>query len=187
MASPDRVEFIDVALAIYESHILKDGDFVLASGRRARSYWDIPSGEHYPKHRNTIVTAYQQLLEECEPYDTLVDVFSAPSYIAAILSDRLGVPRNTVRTPKDHGFITEIVGDYTPRDRAVVIEGVFTTGQSAYNAVKTLEKSGFLVRDVVGLIDVEQGAREFLADYNFHPYTTHRMLEEFFLEANISA
>lgn len=179
------IEFIDVATALYLSNVQKRGEFVLASGKRASLYYDLPSAEHYPEHRNTIVTAYQQMLEECEPFDTLVDVFSAPSYIAAILADRLKLHRNTVRTPKDHGYITEVVGDYRKGDKALVLEGVVTTGRSALHAVRTLERHGLVVRDVLALIDAEEGAREALVDYNLHVYTTHQALQDFYLEANL--
>ena len=174
------VEFIDVALALYESHVLKKGEFVLVSGKEASTYWDVASAEHYPKHRDTIIAAYEQMFDECEPFDTLVDVFSAPSKFTAILAYKRNLSINTVREPKDHGYITAIVGDYKPGDRALVIEGVLNTGGSALSAVKTLENHGLVVQDIVGLIDIEQGARETLTGYNLHIVTTHQRLMDFY-------
>lgn len=173
-----NIEFIDVARALYEGGTLKTGEFVLSSGQKSSRYWFIPNLKSATEQRNVIISVYQQMLGQCN-FDCLADVPWAPSFIVDILSDRLQVPMVTPREPKDHGFITEVEGTYKRGDIAVVIEGVLTTGGSVLSAIKRLETNGLVVKDVVGLIDAEEGARENLASYNVHVFTTHNRLIEF--------
>lgn len=182
------VEFIDLALALHQANALKSGDFILASGNRSRTYWHIPSLASEVGPRNTVVETYLQMLDECIPFDLLADVPHAPSFLVAIMADRLSLPMITPHpVPKDHGHIVEISGSYRPGNIAVVVEGVLTTGGSALKTIQVLERNGIVVRDVLGLIDAEAGARETLANYNVYTAATHRKLMDFFAEANLSA
>jgi uridine monophosphate synthetase len=76
-------------------------------------------------------------------------------------------PRREVKT---HGTGRQIEGAFKPGDRAIVLDDLITTGGSKLTAIEPLEAAGLAVKDVVVLIDREQGGREELeaAGYRLH-------------------
>jgi len=87
--------------------------------------------------------------------------------VALELNLPLIYPRREVKT---HGTARQIEGEFQPGDRALVLDDLITTGGSKLEAIRPLEAAGLEVRDVVVLIDREQGGREELeaAGYRLH-------------------
>jgi stromal membrane-associated protein/uridine monophosphate synthetase len=54
-----------------------------------------------------------------------------------------------------------------------VIEDLVTSGQSVLETVKPLEESGLIVRDILVVVDREQGGRQYLEQQG---YTVHALL-----------
>ena len=63
---------------------------------------------------------------------------------------------------------------FQPGDVAVVIDDLATTGESKFEAIDKLRAAGLTVKDIVVVIDREQGARQTLAaaGYRFHALVT---------------
>ena len=61
-------------------------------------------------------------------------------------------------------------GEFEPGERAIVLDDLITTGGSKLAAIEPLEAAGLKVKDVVVLIDREQGGRDELeaAGYRLH-------------------
>ena len=95
-----------------------------------------------------------------------------PLAVAASLAGRLPLvyPR---REEKGYGTRKRIEGLYRAGERVVVIDDIITDGASKFEAIGPLEEAGLVVRDLVILIDREQGGRELLAA---HGYTLHSVL-----------
>jgi uridine monophosphate synthetase len=76
-------------------------------------------------------------------------------------------PRKEV---KDYGTARQIEGEFRAGDRAVVLDDLITTGGSKLKAIEPLEAAGLEVKDVVVLIDREQGGGDELAEagYRLH-------------------
>jgi uridine monophosphate synthetase len=83
-------------------------------------------------------------------------------------------PRKEVRA---HGTGQQIEGDYQPGDRAVVLDDLITTGGSKLAAISPLEAAGLEVRDVVVLIDREQGGRNELEAAGYRLHAVFRLSE----------
>lgn len=64
----------------------------------------------------------------------------------------------------------DIEGEYFPGEVGVVIDDVITSGGSVLTCIKQVKGAGLEIRDVVVLLDREQGGRESLqaAGYAFH-------------------
>ena len=95
-----------------------------------------------------------------------------PLAVAASLAARMPLiyPR---REQKDHGIRRPIEGLFTPGERIVLIDDIITDGASKLEAIQPLEAAGLVVRDLVILIDREQGGRELLASKG---YALHSVL-----------
>jgi uridine monophosphate synthetase len=95
-----------------------------------------------------------------------------PLAVAASLAGRVPLlyPR---REEKGYGTRRKIEGVYRAGERVVVIDDIVTDGASKFEAVGPLEEAGLVVRDLVILIDREQGGRELLAARG---YTLHSIL-----------
>jgi len=78
------------------------------------------------------------------------------------------------REEKDYGTKKRIEGQFEAGERVVVIDDIVTDGASKLEAIEPLEQAGLVVRDLVILIDREQGGAERLAarGYALHAVLT---------------
>ena len=92
--------------------------------------------------------------------------------MAASLAGKLPLiyPR---REEKGHGTRRRIEGLFTPGERVVLIDDIVTDGASKFEAIQPLEEAGLVVKDLVILIDREQGGGELLRAKG---YTLHAIL-----------
>jgi uridine monophosphate synthetase len=97
----------------------------------------------------------------------------AATPFVAILSHLTRIPMITPRQPKTHGSGASIDGAYQPGQTAVVIDDLVTKADSKLEAVRVLEGEGLRVRDVLVLVDREQGGAQQLAEAG---YTLHAAL-----------
>src|SRR5437879_1083500 len=81
--------------------------------------------------------------------------------------------RSSTRAKKSYGTKRRIEGIYEAGDRVVLIDDIITDGASKFEAIEVLEEAGLMVKDLVILIDREQGGRELLASKG---YTLHSIL-----------
>ena len=96
-----------------------------------------------------------------------------PLAVAASLAGRwpLVYPR---REEKGYGTRRRVEGLYKAGERVVVIDDIITDGASKFEAIQPLEDAGLVVKDLVILIDREQGGREllFAKGYMLHSVLT---------------
>ena len=116
----------------------------------------------HPDQMDVAVAAYRSLLVGLE-FDVLADVPMAATPFVAILSHLTRVPMVTPREPKTHGSGATIDGAFRPGQTAVVIDDLVTKADSKLEAIRVLEGQGLRVRDVLVLVDREQGGAQQLA------------------------
>lgn len=80
--------------------------------------------------------------------------------VALEMNRPLIYPRREV---KEYGTQAAIEGDFNPGETVVLIDDLATTGGTKIESIQKLEAAGLVVRDIVVLIDREQGAKETLA------------------------
>lgn len=175
-------QFEQVAKSLFEAGCIKFGEFTLKSGLKSPIYIDLRVLRSFPYQKKEVVNAYLSLLEPLD-FHLLADVPTAATPLVSSISDRMCCPQITPRMDeKSHGSGAKIDGTYQEGQTAVLIDDLITTSKSKIEAISVLEANRLRVKDVVVLIDREQGGRAQLAEvgYNLHTYTTMPYLLNFY-------
>jgi orotate phosphoribosyltransferase len=144
----------------------REGDFQLASGQRSSYYINCKPVTLHPWGALWL----GQLLFPLLPIGTSAvagltlgadPIVSAVSIVSALMQNP--IPALIVRKQaKGHGTQAWIEGAVLPQGAVVaVVEDVVTTGGSAMQAVEKLRSCGYVVHQVLALVDRQQGGEEF--------------------------
>ena len=158
---------------LLRTHSYREGDFVLASGRRSSFYVDV---------RRTSLTAEGAALIG----ETLLELMLAQGWrpdgvggmtlgadplttAVGIAAHRAGVPLSCFivrKQAKDHGTGRQIEagGDLPDGGAVVVLDDTVTTGGSTLQSVEALQRAGYRVLGALCLVDREEGGAQALAD-----------------------
>jgi orotate phosphoribosyltransferase len=163
-----RQELLDlICTQAYQS-----GDFTLSSGQKSSYY--INCKPVTLDSRGALLVG--KLLLPLLPAGTVAvagltlgadPIVTAVSLVSAYDSPTgKGIPALIVRKEaKGHGTQAYIEGPVLPAQSSVVVlEDVVTTGQSAMKAVQRLQGAGYVVAQVLSLIDRQQGGAELYAE-----------------------
>jgi orotate phosphoribosyltransferase len=143
----------------------KEGDFTLSSGQRSTYYIN---GKQVTLHPQGGLAVGRMLLSLVPDEAVAVagltlgadPIVTAVSVVAAYEGRSL-TPLIVRKEAKGHGTQAYIEGPTLPADSSVVVlEDVVTTGQSALKAVDRLRQAGYVVNQVIALVDRQQGGAE---------------------------
>ena len=158
---------------LFEIDAIRFGEFTLKSGIRSPFYVDLRVVISFPDVLGSIGALIAAEVARCGG-DRIAGIPYAglPLAVAASLAARLPLiyPR---REEKGYGTRRRIEGLFEPGERVVLIDDIITDGASKFEAIQPLEEAGLVVKDLVILIDREQGGRELLASKG---YTLHAVL-----------
>ena len=166
------------------------GDFLLASGQRAKVYFDAkrvtldPEGVHLLA--GLILETVERLgRDDGRPIDAVggptIGADPVAGHVAGLSWERAqGAAAGAGPRPmkaflvrkesKEHGTGRLIENDIPAGSRVVVFEDVVTTGGSTLAAIKKVEEAGLEVAAVIAMVDREQGGAEALARYRYLPF-----------------
>lgn len=169
---------VNISSALLEATCLRFGRFTLKSGIESPIYVDLRRLASHPRALRVVADAMVPLLEGLK-----FDRLAAVPYGGLPIGTAVALTGNwsliyTRREVKEYGTRAEIEGDYEPGETAVLLDDLITTGESKFETIKRLESAGLEVRDVVVLLDREQGALGTLkaAGYRLHAVVTLRQV-----------
>jgi len=154
-----------LASALHQAGCLRFGAFTLASGKQSPVYVDLRRLVTHPSLLAEVAEAYANLLCDLE-YDRIAAIPYAALPIGTAVSLQTNRPLIYPRKEtKAYGTRKAIEGEYLAGETAVLLDDLITSGGSKLDAAEPLQQAGLQVRDVVVLIDREQGGAEDLAQH----------------------
>ncbi len=156
--------------SLVEIEAIKFGEFRLKSGILSPIYIDLRIIISYPNLLEDIATAMIALSKEIT-FDKVAGIPYTALPIATAFSLKDKVPMIYSRKEKkEYGTSQQIEGVWKPNDRVLIIDDLITNGGSKIETFKVFEGVGLNIKDVVVLIDREQGGRELLfrSGYQLH-------------------
>jgi len=149
---------------IYEKSLLKNREWVLASGEKSNYYFDMKMTTQDPEGANLVgEVLFDHIMQyEFQFLGGLATGAIAPMLAVCMRSwpDR-PIPGFFVRDEaKDHGTKKLIDGYIEDGASVIIVDDVTTKGDSAMKAVRAVQQRGCKVVRVVSLVDRQEGARE---------------------------
>jgi len=162
-----------ICLHLFKIGAIKFGEFTLKSGLKSPVYIDLRVLVSYPSVLKEVAEVMVEITDRLE-FDKIAGVPYAAIPIVTAVSLQSGVPAIYPRKEqKDYGTKKEIEGVYKEGEAVLVVDDLITTGESKFEAIRPLEEAGLKVKDIVVLIDREQGGKE---DLEKKGYRLHAVL-----------
>ncbi|AFJ90577.1 orotidine-5'-phosphate decarboxylase [Blattabacterium sp. (Blaberus giganteus)] len=164
-------------LEIYNLGIIKFGNFTLKSGMNSPIYIDFRPIASRP---DLLIKLSDLLIHEVISYDfeLICGVPYAALPIATTLSLRSKIPL-IIKRKENKGYGTErmIEGIYKIGQNCLIIEDVITSGDSLLKTVIDLEKEGLIIKNIMSILDREQGGIENIRKKGYNIRTLFRIGE----------
>lgn len=159
--SPQTIE--KVAVAMFESGLLKFGEFTLKSGLVSPFYIDLRQAQSFPDTFAAIIDAYAEMLSDTDKSVYLAGVPEAATPLAAALGYKLRRPLLQPRkVVKDHGTKSSVEGSFESGDHVVLVDDLITKGDSKLEAITQVEAAGLVIEKFIVLVDREQGGLDMI-------------------------
>jgi len=164
-------------LALYDAGCVQFGEFKLKSGLLSPIYIDLRLLVTTPRLLGQVAQAMAGLIRERElAFDRLAAIPYAALPIGVALSLELNRPLIYPRKEtKDYGTGRGIEGAFRPGETALLVDDVITKGHAKIEALAPLLEAGLVVRDVLVVIDREQGGAEELAARGYRLHSVLRL------------
>ncbi|MDO5483713.1 MAG: orotate phosphoribosyltransferase [Desulfovibrionaceae bacterium] len=152
----------------------REGDFVLASGRRSDYYFDCRVTALHAEGSWLIGNLFTQMLEGLDIKGVGGMTMGADPLVAAttVISHEKGRPLHGLlvrKEAKGHGTgqFVEGLANFQPGDRVAMLEDVVTTGGSLLKACDRVRAAGMNIVAVCAILDREEGGREKLREAGY--------------------
>lgn len=167
----------NLILDLYSVGAIQFGKFKLKSGLLSPFYLDLRLLVSHPEVMRETARAFAQTLSTLR-----FDRIAAIPYAALPLGTAVALEMNRPliyprQAKKDYGTERVIEGKFNAGEQIVVLDDVITTGASKLEAIATLQDARLKVRDVVVLIDREQGGAEEIATHGYVLHSVYKIRE----------
>jgi uridine monophosphate synthetase len=175
---------------LFDCGCIKFGEFKLKSGIMSPVYVDMRTLVSYPDVLKSVAEAMLGIMKSLS-YDRVAGIPYAGLPLGVAVSLEGGIPMLYPRKEaKSYGTAKLIEGAYNAGETVVVVDDIITDGASKIEAIAPLQEVGLVVKDVVIVLDREQGGAAKLAQagYTLHSIgTLSQILESLVRQGKVSA
>ncbi len=144
---------------------VKFGQFKLKSGLMSPIYIDL---RLLVTHPDVLRQAAQAMAALASNLGLAFDRLAAIPYAGLPIGVAVALEANRPliyprKEAKDYGTAKQIEGEYYAGETALMVDDLITKGTAKFEALAPLTDAGLIVKDILVLIDREQGGREELA------------------------
>ncbi|MFL7794944.1 MAG: orotate phosphoribosyltransferase [Anaerolineae bacterium] len=162
---------------LFDAGCIKFGTFTLKSGLTSPVYIDLRLLASYPALLRDVAHAMAASARELT-FDRIAAIPLAGLPIGTALALEMDRPMIYPRPEvKAHGRQRSIEGEFSPGETALVVDDLITRGTSKIEAIEPLKKAGLAVKDVLVLIDREQGGIEDLAQQGYRLHAVLKFID----------
>jgi len=181
--NPERQTHVarELSALLHRIGVVRFGDFALKDGRRSPFYLDMRILVSHPAALARVARALLQRAEGLR-YDRIAGLPYAglPLAVAmALIGERPMI--YTRKEAKDYGTKRLIEGEFTPGERALIVDDVITSGGAKLEAVGPFRDAGLVVEDVLVIVDRSVGAAAALAEVGLRLHSVlamHALLDD---------
>jgi len=173
----------DIALQLFDIEAIKFGQFKLKLHEKnpdaplSPIYIDLRILRSFPDVMDAAVKIYKYMTNGIT-FDLYADVPTAVTPLVAVLSHETRIPMISPRIKeKAYGIGSAIDGVYQTGQIAIVVDDLITRADSKLDAISLLEENGLVVKDIVVLINREQGVPEELAKKGYICHSAFKLTE----------
>jgi|YelNatPaOPRAMG01_1025707.scaffolds.fasta_scaffold02676_20 uridine monophosphate synthetase len=171
-----------VAYALYNSGCLKFGTFKIKSGALSPYYIDLACLLSSPKDLSTIVNIAAEKIKvimETEKIDKLASIELKGALILPSIACKVNLPCTVVRKEdKTYGVTGRIAGANVAKDENILFfDDVVSEGLSKLEGIKVLEMLGAHVKNLMVVVDREEGGRENLEKLGYKVHALAKVSE----------
>jgi uridine monophosphate synthetase len=166
-----------LSTALFDHGCIQFGAFTLKSGLTSPIYVDLRLLVSHPPLLQEVGRAMAKIAHGLT-FDRIAAIPYAGLPIGVALALELNRPLIYPRREvKAHGTRRAIEGTFEPGEIALLVDDLITRGDSKLEAAAPLEAAHLRVRDVLVLIDREQGGAEDLAAHGYRLHAALRLSE----------
>ncbi|MBC7555848.1 MAG: orotate phosphoribosyltransferase, partial [Chryseobacterium sp.] len=164
-------------LECYQLGIIKFGKFTLKSGIESPFYVDLRPLASDPKILKKLSNYLLELIS-IGNFDLICGVPYAALPMATAMSLESELPLIIKRKEaKTYGTKKLIEGIFSKGQNCLLVEDVITSGKSLLETIPEIENEGILIKDIVVVLDREQGGKEFLEEKGFKIHSLFNITE----------
>ncbi|MFH0837864.1 MAG: orotate phosphoribosyltransferase [Patescibacteria group bacterium] len=169
-----------LSLSLHKIGAVKFGEFTLKSGMKSPIYIDLRILVSFPELLGQIA---DEMIALAKPFkfDRIAGIPYTALPIATAISLKTGWPMLYARKEvKDYGTKRKLEGIFNAGETVLLVDDLITTGESKFETIAPFEEVGLKVKDVIVLVDREQGGKRLLEAKGYHLHAVlkiHEMLE----------